>query len=174
MSFFFKGDEGSKQEVIQLLREQIKVEGELIALYEKTAPEIKNKPVRHLLHMIRLDSQKHIDICQTAIDILQEEDVLKEEKQELLKGLSEHVKMEEGSIKRAEEIMKNEWIKENAALSELIKKLRDDEKRHTETLKKLTEKTFFRLNSDDWSVLFRGIDFADKRYERAKKYLDEE
>jgi rubrerythrin len=174
MSFFFKGDEATKEEVIQLLREQIKVEGGLIALYEKTAPDVTNKPVRHLLHMIRLDSQKHIDICQAAIDILRGEDVLQQEKQELVKGLNEHVKMEEDSIKRAEEIMKNEWIKQNAALSELIKKLRDDEKRHTEALKKLTKKTFFRLNSDDWNVLFRGIEFADERYERAKKYLKEE
>ena len=75
-------DELEREEAINLLREQIKVEGKLVGLYEKMAPEIQNKPVRHLLHTIQLDSMKHIDICQTALEILQGEDVLKEEKTE--------------------------------------------------------------------------------------------
>jgi len=75
-----------KERGLLLLREQMRVEGKLVGLYEKTASEIKSKPVRHLLHMIQLDSRKHIDICETAMAILMGEDVLKEEKQELLEG----------------------------------------------------------------------------------------
>jgi rubrerythrin len=53
-----------------LLREQMEVEGKLIDLYDRTASNTQNKPVRHLLHTIRLDSLKHIDICQTVLEIL--------------------------------------------------------------------------------------------------------
>jgi hypothetical protein len=51
------------KEVIVLQREQIEVEVRLIALYEKMAPDIQSKPVRHLLHTIRLDLMNHIGIC---------------------------------------------------------------------------------------------------------------
>jgi len=49
-----------------------------VGLYEWTAPSIENKPVMHLLHMIELDSRKHIDICQTVIEILEGKDVFKD------------------------------------------------------------------------------------------------
>ncbi len=39
----------------------MKVEGRLVGLYENSAKELKSTPVRHLLHMINLDSWKHID-----------------------------------------------------------------------------------------------------------------
>lgn len=167
-------EERAKEEAIEFLREQIKVEGKLVGLYEQTAPQIENKPVRHLLHTIQLDSMKHIDICQTAIEILQGEDVLKEEKTELKEGLREHVKLEEGSIERANEILKNIWIRENKAVAELIKKLRDDERRHTETLRKLAGKRFFRWDPEDMTLLFRDEEWVDKRYGRSKEFWSKE
>jgi rubrerythrin len=52
----------------------------------------------------------------------------------------------------------------------LIKKLRDDEKRHHDTLKKLSEKTFFRLDPYDFTVIMRGSEFAEARYKRSKEF----
>lgn len=69
-----------KEAVIGLLQEQVELEGKLVSLYRKTAGEIQSKPVHHLLHTVMLDSMKHIDFCQTALEILHGEDVLKEEK----------------------------------------------------------------------------------------------
>jgi len=160
----------AKEEAIGLLREQMKIEGELVGLYEKTASEIKNKPVRHLLHMIQLDSRKHISICQTSIEILQGEDVLEEEKKELIKGLKAHMELEKNSIDRASEMLNNVWIRENKALTELIKKLRDDEKRHHKMLQKLAEKPFFRLDPDDWTLIFRDADWVEQRYARSREF----
>ncbi len=40
----------------ELLREQIKVEGRLVGLYEYSSKELPNAPVRHILHIINLDS----------------------------------------------------------------------------------------------------------------------
>jgi rubrerythrin len=163
-------EEKERQEAIRLLREQMQVEGKLVGLYEKTHREIENRPVRHLLHMIELDSRKHIDICQTAIEILEGEDVLEDERRELLTGVREHVELEEGSIERANKILQNVWIRENKAVGELLKKLRDDEKRHHDALKKLSEKTFFRLDPQDFTVIMRGTEFAEERYRRSREF----
>jgi hypothetical protein len=55
---------------------------------------IENRPICHILHMIQLDSQKHIDICLTAMVVLEGEDMLSEEKEGLVEGLREHVELE--------------------------------------------------------------------------------
>jgi len=170
MSVHDELEEKERQEAIRLLREQMQVEGKLVGLYEKTHREIENRPVRHLLHMIELDSRKHIDICQTAIEILEGEDVLEDERRELLTGVREHVELEEGSIERANKILQNVWIRENKAVGELLKKLRDDEKRHHDALKKLSEKTFFRLDPQDFTVIMRGTEFAEERYRRSREF----
>ena len=162
-------EEKEKEEVIDLLREQMKVEDQLVGLYERTAPDIKNKPVRCLLHMIQLDSKKHIEICKLAIEVLEGEEVFSEDKTEIIGGLRDHVELEKGSIDRANEMLKNVWISENQALSEMIKKLRDDERSHHETLRKLTEKPFFRFDPQDLMVIMRGFEFAEERYRRSKE-----
>ena len=165
-------EEGAKQEALNLLREQLRVEGELVALYNRTAPEIENKAVMHLLEMVALDSRKHIAICQAAIEVLEGEDILSEDKPAIIEGLQRHLELEEGAIKRANEMLKNVWIRENNALSEMIKKLRDDERRHIETIRKLSEKPFFRFEPGDLTVVMRGVEFAEERYRRERDYRE--
>jgi rubrerythrin len=165
-------EEGAKQEALNLLREQLKVEGELVALYSETAPEIENKAVMHLLEMVALDSRKHIAICQAAIEVLEGEDVLSEDKPAIIEGLQRHLELEEDAIRRADELLKNVWIRENKALNEMIRKLRDDERRHIETMRKLSEKPFFRFEPGDLTVVMRGVEFAEERYRRERDYRE--
>ena len=165
-------EEGAKQEALDLLREQLKVEGELVALYNETAPEIENKAVMHLLEMVALDSRKHIAICQAAIEVLEGEDVLSEDKPAIIEGLQRHLELEEDAIRRADDLLKNVWIRENKALSEMIRKLRDDERRHIETMRKLSEKPFFRFEPGDLTVVMRGVEFAEERYRRERDYRE--
>ncbi|UCD44616.1 MAG: hypothetical protein JSV27_10950 [Candidatus Bathyarchaeota archaeon] len=106
-------EEREKEEVLGLLREQLKVEGQLIALYNETVPTIGNRPVRHLVDMIALDSRKHVSICQAAIDILEGEEVLSDDKPPLHEGIERHLELEEGSTERANKILGNVWIREN-------------------------------------------------------------
>ena len=61
------GEDKDKREVIDLLRKHITSEGEKVGLYEETVRDIKSSPVMHLLHTLRLDSRKHIEICQAVI-----------------------------------------------------------------------------------------------------------
>lgn len=163
-------EEKEKKEAIDLLRRQMAVESNLIRLYEETAGDVKSRPVRHLLRMINLDSRKHVDICQVAIEVLRGEDVLSEEKEELIEGLQRHIELEKESIDRAKKILKNTWIRENKGLSELIKKLRDDEKKHHKALKKLTGKAFFRLDPNDFIGILRDMEFLEERYKRRREF----
>ena len=172
MSVTDKWEEKEKQEIIGLLREQMRVEGRLVELYENSAKELTNTPVRHLLHMINLDSRKHIDICHTVIDILQGRDVFKEHKSDLLKGLKEHMELEEDSVKRANKLLKSNLINMNKVLKALIEKLRDDEKRHHDALKKLSEKPFFHIDPNDFTVIFQGEGFAEERHRRSKEFRE--
>jgi rubrerythrin len=162
-------EEKVRQEAVKLLKEQLKVEGELVAMYNETVPTFENKAVGHLLEMVMLDSRKHIAICQATIEILEGEDVLSEDKPLLREGLKRHLEIEEGAVKRANELLKNVWIRENQALKEMISKLRDDEKRHVETMKRLSNKAFIRLDSRDFTAMMRGTEFAEEGYKLGKR-----
>lgn len=165
-----KREEKEKGEVIALLHNQIATEKKIIALlHNQTAKEIKSSPVRHLLHMIQLDSMKHVDICQAVIDVLQGDDVLKEEKKEIVEGMKRHLELEKKAIDTSKKILKNAWIDENAGLKELIKRLIKDEEEHHKTLRRLTDKTFFRIGFRDLSASFKTTAELDERYVKFKK-----
>jgi rubrerythrin len=161
-------EEKEKEEVIELLRKQVDVERNLVTLYKETVKDIQSSAVKHLLHMISLDSRKHIDICQLVIEVLQGEDVLKEEKGELVTGLQRHLKLENDAIESANKILRNVWIRETKALNDLIKTWRNDEKEHIKTLKKLSGKTFFRIGGHDLAAL-RSTEELEERYRKQKR-----
>jgi hypothetical protein len=105
--------------------------------------------------------------------ILQGQDVFKENKAEILKGLKEHKTLEEDTrAQRANKILGSVWIRENQALKILIEKLRDDEKRHNTALDKLTSKPFFRLDPRDFTVIMQSQEFAEERYRKSKELRD--
>jgi rubrerythrin len=143
-------EEKEREEAITLLQNQIAVEAKLVKLYQESEGEIESEAVRRLLHMIHLDSMKHIDICSIVIDVLRGEDVLMEEKKEALVGLQRHIDLEQEALEQANQILKNTWIDENRGLKALLKKWRNDEKEHHRALKKLKRQTFFRRSRFDF------------------------
>lgn len=46
----------------------------------------------------------------------------------------------------------------------------DEKRRHHEVRKKLSEKTFFRLDPQDFTVIMRGTEFSEERYSRSKEF----
>jgi len=162
-------EESEKAEVIDLVNKQMLAEGELVELYEKSVGEIKSQPVKHLLHMIQLDSRKHMDMCQVALEILRGEELLKTEKKELVEGLQRHIDLEKESIDRADKIMKNVWIEEIKGLHELFKRLKEDEKEHHRALMILTGKEFFRVSSRELVGIFQDLEERYEKYERKKR-----
>lgn len=71
----FNREDREKEEVVQLLKEQLAAEAELINLFDKTKNEVQSLFVRNLLHMMQLDSMKHLERCTSAIGLIHGEDV---------------------------------------------------------------------------------------------------
>jgi rubrerythrin len=167
-------EESARQEALELLREQLKTEGQLVAMYNETAPTVEKGPVKHILEMIMLDSRTHIAICKAAIEVLEGEGVFTDDKPVIMENLAKHLEIEDEALKRANKLLQNEWIAETQALNEMIKKLRDDERRHIETMKKLVEKPFFKFDPRDLVVVMRGIEFAEERFKRQQAFKEKQ
>lgn len=158
--------EKEKGEAIDLLRKQVEVEGELMRLYEETVKDVRSSVVKHMLHMINLDSRKHVDICQSAIEVLQGEEVLNPEREELRKGLQRHIDLEKDSINRAKKILQNGWIRETKGLNDLVTKLKKDEENHHAVLKKIAREHFFRDDPFSFYGYFRDTEERYLKFER--------
>ena len=161
---------GQKEEVVEMLKKQLQTEGELVGLYEKHERETENKAMKRLMQMYRLDSQRHINILHAAIEIIQGEELFIEDKAPLKETLKQHLKLEKEALDNANKILGNIWVDENKGLKGLLELWRDDERRHHKALKDLTEKPYFQLGSNDMVALFRGEEFLEERYRRAKEF----
>ena len=163
-------DTKEKEEVVEMLEKQLQIEGKLVGLYEKHERETENKAMKRLMKMYRLDSQRHINILQAAIEIIQGEELFIEDKAPLAETLKEHLELEKEALDNANKILNKVWVAENKGLKGLIELWRDDERRHHKGLKDLTEKIYIRLGSNDMVALFRGEEFLEERYRRAQEF----
>jgi hypothetical protein len=127
-----------------------------------------------MLHMIMYDCQKHIESLQTAIDIIEERDVLMEDRLALKEGLKRHIELEDGSIKAAEKVLKYSWVQNRSGLKVLLESWLDDEKRHHKTLRQLSEKPFIKVDLNDLVTIFKGEAFLEQRYLRSKQFQEKE
>jgi len=161
-----------KQEAVKILKEQLVIEGELVGLYEAYEGSTENKAMRRMMQMFRLDSQRHINILQAAIEIVEGVDVFIEDKQDLKESLKKHLELEAEALKKANLLLGKQWINETQGLKQLLEMWRNDEKRHHAALKELSQRTYFQLNSNDFVRTFRGEDFLEDRYRRAKEFRE--
>jgi len=161
-----------RREVVKILKNQINIEGDLIAQYKNFGEKMENVPVRRMLQMIMFDSQKHMVSLQAAIDIIEGKDVLMEDRKGLKDGLRRHIKLEMESIKAAEKTLNYEWVQYNSGLKILLQAWRDEEKRHHKTLKQLSEKPFIMIN--ELFAGFKTVDFFEERYLRSKRFLEKQ
>ncbi len=159
-----------KEETLEVLKKQLQTEGELIGLYDQPERETENKAMKRLMQMYRLDSQRHVNILQAAIEIIQGEDVFIEDRRPLAETLKQHLELEKEALDNANKILGKAWVYENKGLTGLLQIWRDDEKRHHAMLKNLTSKPYFRLTSNDMVALFREEEFLEERYRRAKEF----
>ncbi len=163
-------DTEEKEEVVEALKKQLKIEGELVGLYEKHERETENKAMKRLMQMYRLDSQRHINILQAAIEVIQGEEVYIEDRAPLAETLKQHLELEKEALDNANKILNRTWVNENKGLKGLLELWRNDERRHHKGLKTLTDKPYFQIGSNDMVALFRGEDFLEERYRRSKEF----
>ncbi len=159
-----------KAEAVEILKEQLGIEGQLVGLYEEYERTSENKAMKRVMQMFRLDSQRHINILQAAIEIIEGEDVFIDDRKPAKETLEKHLELEAEALKKANTLLRKQWIDETKGLKGLIELWRDDEKRHHAALKKIISSPYIRLASNDMVSLFRGEDFLEERYRRAKEF----
>jgi len=164
----------SKAEAVATLIEQLAIEGQLVGLYDEYERASENKAMKRVMQMFRLDSQRHINIIQAAIEIIQGEEVYIEDRAPLKESFKKHLELEAEALKKADGVLKNVWVEENQGLKNLLKMWRDDEKRHHAALKTITSKPYFRMTSNDFVSMFRDEEFLEERYRRAKRFKEKQ
>lgn len=159
-------------EAQQLLREQLLVEGELIALYEKTASESSNELVGLVLRTIRHDSQKHIMLLNIILGFLEGKEIYINDRLSFTKTLTRHLELEKESIKRGEKLLHHGWLDKRKGYKTIIESWVEDEKRHHKFLKELSEKAYTPVSSDEFASVFRDEAFFEERYKRSKDFIE--
>ena len=82
--------------------------------------------------------------------------------------------LEKQALDNANKLLGKAWVDENKGLKGLLSLWREDEKRHHRAIKDLSSKTYLRLASNDMVALFRGEEFLEERYKKAKKFREKQ
>lgn len=172
MGLYEKWNEEERKEIVESLSEQLEIEGQLVGLYDEYERGTENKALRRVMQMFRLDSQRHINILQAVVEVIEGEDVLIEDKKELHESLKKHLELEAEALKKANNVLGKRMINENQGLKMLLEIWRDDEKRHHKALQELTKKTYFQISATDMVTIFKGEEFLEERYLRSKRFKE--
>lgn len=147
--------EDDKTEALRLLEEQLETERKLIEIYEETRPLATSEAAGWLLHMLQMDSRKHIAALTLAVEILQGRRVGYPTRQETAIGLKRHMELEAHSMERARKLRANPLIRENPGLSRLIASWSDDESRHHKALQRLKDEKYAPMDPLDAYTQYR-------------------
>ena len=151
----------SKDDLINFLKAQIKVENEIVDSLNSALVEMKNPPVRGVLKGISLDSVKHAEMYAAATELLTSvSQALSQEHLDKQRALVEkHILMEEELIKKINKVLPTV---ENAKVKLLLNAILGDEERHHELLKMVLEilvrgETI--TEADWWDLLWKNAPF---------------
>ena len=151
----------SKNELINFMKEQIKIENEIVDSLNSALVEIKNPPVKGVLKGISLDSVKHAEMYAAATELLTSvSQALSQEHLDKQRALVEkHIRMEEELIKKISKVLPTV---ENAKVKLLLNAILGDEERHHELLKMVLEilvrgETI--TEADWWDLLWKNVPF---------------
>ena len=151
----------SKDELVQFLKDQIKVENKIVESLNKSLPDIGNPTVKGVLKGISLDSVKHAEMYSSAVMLLTTvSKALTQENLDKQKDLVEkHIQMEAELIQKIGKTLPSVKDKKVRLLLEAIL---SDEKRHHELLKNVLEilvKGETITEADWWDMLWKDVPF---------------
>jgi len=143
------------------MKEQIKIENEIVDSLNSALVEIKNPPVKGVLKGISLDSVKHAEMYAAATELLTSvSQALSQEHLDKQKALVEkHIRMEAELIKKISRVMPSV---ENEKVKLLLNAILADEKRHHALLKMVLEilvhgETI--TEADWWDLIWKNVPF---------------
>ncbi len=151
----------SKEELIEFLREQVKVENKIVDSLNKSLPEIDNATVKGVLKGISLDSIKHAEMYASAVRLITTvSKALTQENLDKQKDLVEkHIQMEAELIRKIGKVLPT--IKDSK-VKLLLKAILEDEKRHHGLLKEVLEilvKGETITEADWWDIIWKDVPF---------------
>jgi len=151
----------SKDELVKLFKNQIKIEKTIVDSVNKGLVELKNPAVTGVLKGISLDSLKHAEMYSSAINLLTNvPQALTEGNLDKQRELVEkHIRIEAEIIKILREVIPSI---QNEKVQLLLKAILSDEKRHHALLKKVLEilvrgETI--TDNEWWDVLWENVPF---------------
>jgi len=151
----------SKDELVKLFKNQIKIEKTIVDSVNKGLVELKNPAVTGVLKGISLDSLKHAEMYSSAINLLTSvPQALTEGNLDKQRELVEkHIRIEAEIIKILREVIPSI---QNEKVQLLLKAILSDEKRHHALLKKVLEilvrgETI--TDNEWWDVLWENVPF---------------
>ena len=152
---------GTKEELLSFLKEQIKVENEIVDSLNKGLVDVENPAVKGTLKGISLDSLKHAQMYASAINLLTKAPKALTQKQlDTQKSLVEkHIRIEAVLIERINEQIPN--IKDEK-VKLLLNAILEDEKRHHALLQRVLE-ILIRgetITEEEWfEVVWKSVPF---------------
>lgn len=151
----------SKDELVNLFRNQIKIEKTIVDSVTEGVTEIKNPAVKGVLKGISLDSAKHAEMYCSAISLLTSvPQALTEENLDKQRDLVEkHIQLEAEIIVKLREAIPSV---QNRKVRLLLEAILSDEARHHALLKKVLEIIVSGETITDaewWDVLWENVPF---------------
>ena len=153
--------EKRKDNLLEFLKNQIKVEYEIVASLEKPLLSMKNPAVKGVLKGVSLDSIKHAELYTSAVTLLTgASTALTQENLDEQRALVEkHIEIESQLIKKLETMIPT--IDDKKVVF-LLNSILADERRHHEMLKMVLEIIVHgeTITEDDWwKLLWENVPF---------------
>jgi len=147
--------------LLEFLKNQVKVEKEIVASLEKPLLAMKNPAVKGVLKGVSLDSIKHAELYLSAISLLTEAStaLTQENLDEQRVLVEKHIEIESRLIKKLEAMIPTI---ENKKVTFLLEAILSDERRHHEMLKMVLEIIVHgeTITEDDWwKLLWENVPF---------------
>jgi rubrerythrin len=151
----------SKDELVEFLKEQVKVENKIVDSLNKSLPEIDNPTVKGVLKGVSLDSVKHAEMYASAVRLMTTvSKALTQENLDKQKDLVErHIQMEADLIRKISKVLPT--VKDNK-VKLLLSAILEDEKRHHGLLKQILEilvKGETITEADWWDIIWKDVPF---------------
>jgi len=151
----------SKDELVEFMKEQIKVENKIVDSLNKSLPDIENPTVRGVLKGVSLDSVKHAEMYASAVRLMTTvSKALTQENLDKQRDLVErHIQMEAELIKKISKVLPT--VKDGK-VKLLLSAILEDEKRHHGLLKQILEilvKGETITEADWWDIIWKDVPF---------------
>ena len=150
-----------KNDLVDFIKKQIEIEYSIVNSLNEALKDINNQPVRGVLHGISLDSAKHAEMYEAALNLLTgvSQALSQAQLDEQRRVVEKHIRMEAELIERINAMLPRV---EDEKVNLLLTAILADERRHHELLKQVLETIVHRetiTEEDWWRLIWENVPF---------------